>query len=469
MRDGAIDAERGQPRRILAVLLLAGGCYSFLQSLVVPALPVFQRELGTTPTGTAWIFTTYLIAACVATPLAGRFGDMFGKKRVLLCVLAILAAGIALAAVSNSLWLMLVARTLQGAGGAIFPLAFGIIRDELPAKRVAGGIALMSGVLGFGGVLGIVSAGPILHGLSIHWLFWLPLAVTLTAIVATFAFVPESEERAPGEINWVAAGLLSGWLVCLLLAISEAPAWGWLSTPTVTLMVAAAALAVAWVTVELRARFPLVDMRVMTLNGGWTTHLAAILIGGGMYSGFVLLPQFVQTPGTAGFGFDSNVTQAGFFLLPWTIGVLVSSPISGRLSTTYGSRLPLACGSIISAVALVGFAALNNHPWELYTASALMGIGVGFAFSSLANRIVETVPSAYTGVASGMNVNLRSMGGAIGTQISATIVAATVASNGYPTQGGYTGAFVFSAVMLFAAVLAVVAKPGRRRALLATA
>src|SRR5207302_10321330 len=129
---------QSRSRLLVAVLSLGGGAYALLQSLVVPALPVLQHDLHTSPSGVAWVFTAYLLAASVVTPIAGRLGDMYGKKRVLVVTLAGLAAGSLLAAVVTTLPLMIVARTVQGLGGAIFPLAFGIIRDELPRERVAG-------------------------------------------------------------------------------------------------------------------------------------------------------------------------------------------------------------------------------------------------------------------------------------------------------------------------------------------
>ena len=226
-----------RPGVILAVLSLGGAAYALLQSLVVPALPVLRHDLHTTTSGVAWVFTSYLLAASVVTPIAGRLGDMFGKKRVLVITSLGLAAGSLLAAVVHTLPLMIVARTIQGLGGAVFPLAFGIVRDEFPRERVAGAIALISGILGIGGGLGIVLAGPILQGLSYHWLFWIPLVVTAASAVAAIVFIPESTLRAPGNVHWLGAILLSGWLVALLLAVSEAPTWGWGSSKTIGLIV----------------------------------------------------------------------------------------------------------------------------------------------------------------------------------------------------------------------------------------
>ncbi len=456
----AVTATR--PGLILGVLALGGAAYALLQSLVVPALPVLQHDLHTSTSGVAWIFTSYLLAASVVTPIAGRLGDMFGKKRVLVITLAGLAVGSLLAALVHSLPLMIAARTIQGLGGAIFPLAFGIVRDEFPRERVAGAIALVSGILGIGGGLGIVLAGPILQHLSYHWLFWIPLVATLIATAAAILFIPESPLRAPGNVHWLGAALLSGWLVGLLLSVSEAPTWGWGSTKTIGLLVLAVALAVAWVWAETRSKHPLVDMTMMRLPGVWTTNLAALLIGFGMYSAFVLIPQFVQTPASTGYGFGASVSQAGLFLVPTTIGMLIFSPIGGRLSGVVGSKVPLVAGSAVTAVSFVVLA-LGSSRWEVYVASGLLGIGVGFAFASLANLIVEAVRPDQTGVASGMNTIVRTIGGAIGAEVAASILAANALPSGFPDKHGYTVTFWLCGAVLAVGILASLAVPGRRR------
>jgi EmrB/QacA subfamily drug resistance transporter len=447
---------------ILGVLALGGAAYALLQSLVVPALPVLQHDLHTSTSGVAWVFTAYLLAASVVTPIAGRLGDMYGKKRVLVVTLSGLAAGSLLAAVVTTLPLMIVARTIQGLGGAIFPLAFGIIRDEFPRERVAGAIALVSGILGIGGGLGIVLAGPILQHLSYHWLFWIPLAVTAVAAAAAFVFIPESAIRAPGNIHWLGGLLLSAWLVALLVAVSEGSAWGWGSAKTIGLVVASAVSAAAWVRAESRSRHPLVDMRMMRLSGVWTTNAAALLLGFGMYSAFILIPQFVQASTSTGYGFGASVSQAGLFLVPTTIALMITSPISGRLSNVVGSKVPLVLGSLVTALAFVVLAVAGSR-WEIYLASALVGIGVGFAFASLANLIVEAVPQGQTGVATGMNTIVRTIGGAIGAVVAASVLSAHVLAGGEPTKGGYTITFSICAAVLLVGVLASLAVPGRGR------
>src|SRR5947209_14358755 len=195
------DPHRASPQRTLAVLSLAGVAYAELSSAVVPALPTMQRDLHTTETGIAWLLTGYLLSASVATAIIGRLGDMYGKERLLILTLVVLATGTFLAAVSNSLGMLIVARVIQGAGGGIFPLAFGIIRDEFPAERVAGSIGLMSSLLGVGGGGGIVIAGLIVQHLDYHWLFWMPFMVIVASAFATWRWVPESPVRVPGQVN----------------------------------------------------------------------------------------------------------------------------------------------------------------------------------------------------------------------------------------------------------------------------
>jgi len=331
------DPDRQHYNLTFAALALGGATFALLQSLVAPALPTIQHDLHTTPTAVTWVLTAYLLSAAVCTPVVGRLGDMFGKERMLLTVLIVLGAGTLIAALANTVEIMILGRVVQGAGGAIFPLAFGIIRDEFPRERVATRIALMSALLGIGGGLGIVLAGPIVKTLGYHWLFWFPLIAVAVTALATHFFVPESPVKAPGHVNWRGAVLLSAWLVCLLVGISEGADWGWASARTLGLFAAAAVLVVLWIGNEQRAAEPLVDMRMMRRRGVWTVNLTAVLLGAGMFTSFVLIPQFVEMPASTGYGFGASVTEAGLFLLPSTVGMLLFSPLAGRLSATVGS------------------------------------------------------------------------------------------------------------------------------------
>ncbi|HKN93640.1 MAG TPA: MFS transporter [Thermoleophilaceae bacterium] len=455
--------ERQHYGLTFAVLALAGVSYSLLQSLVAPALPVIQHDLHTSATHATWVFTSFLLSASVATPIAGRLGDMFGKERTLLLVLLVLAGGTLVAALASSIALLVVGRLIQGTGGAIFPLAFGIIRDEFPPRRVASGIGFISALLGVGGGAGIVLAGPIVENFSYHWLFWLPLIPTAIAAIATHLFVPESPLKPGGRVSWLGAGLLSGWLVALLLGTSQGPIWGWSDPRVIGLFLGAVVLAVLWVVAESRAAEPLVDMAMMRLRGVWTTNMAATLLGFGMYGSFITIPQFVEAPAGAGYGFHASVTQAGLFLVPSTAGMLAVSPLAGRIAHSVGSRVALMAGALLTMVCFVLLAAANTHRWEIYLASFFLGAGIGLAFAALANLIVEAVPPEQTGVATGMNTIMRTIGGAIGGQVAASLISAYLEASGVPAERGFTLAFAIAAGALFVSFLSALAVPGKPR------
>jgi EmrB/QacA subfamily drug resistance transporter len=471
-----VDAKEGAPAEnrqhygvTFAVLALGGASYALLQSAVAPALPAIQQDLHASETATAWLLTGYLLSASVLTPIVGRLGDMFGKERTLVVALSVLTVGTFLAAIATSIQMLIFARVVQGSGGAIFPLAFGIIRDEFPREKAAQGIAMISAILGIGGGLGIVLAGPIISTLDYHWLFWLPLIAVATATVATIFFVPESPVKSPGRIDWAGSALLSLWLVLLLLGITQSAAWGWGDPRVIGLIAAALVALVVWIRFEERVREPLVDMGMMRIRGVWTVNAAAFLVGAGMYSSFILFPEFTEAPAGSGYGFGASVTEAGLFLLPCTMMMLIVSPIAGVLAGRVGSRVTLIAGSLLSALAFALISASHTAPIDVYVSTALLGAGIGLAFASLANLIIEAVPPRQTAVATGMNTVMRTLGGAVGGQLGASLIAGTVTAAGMPTDQGFTLAFLLATGACLLAALASVAVPkpptARRRAL----
>jgi EmrB/QacA subfamily drug resistance transporter len=452
--------KRQSPNITLAVLALGGVTYAVLQSLVIPAIPSIAHSLHTSEDSASWLLSGPLLAASVFTPIAGRLGDIYGKERMLVLMLVLLAVGTIWAAVSNSILELDLARAVQGAAGGIFPLAFGVIRDEFPPQRVAGGIGLMSAILGIGGGFGILLSGVIIEHLSWHWLFWAPLPLTVIAIVACYLFVPESPVRTPASINWIAALLMTIGLSAVLIAISEATIWGWGSPKTIALIVGGLAFCAIWIAWEIRSRTPLVDMRLMRLRPVWTTNLAAALLGGGMYAAFIIVPEFVTLPKSTGFGFGSSVIGSGLFLLPTTLMMLIMSLQAGRIAHRFGSKHSLVVGTAGGGAAFVMLVFAHSAPLYFYISMGLLGFGIGLAFAALGNLIVEAVPRSQTGVAGGMNTVMRTLGGALGAQIAATFVADHV-HRGVPLIGGFTLAFAFSAASLIIGVLAALAIPGR--------
>src|SRR3954470_3246696 len=454
-------APRSSAPVILAVLALGGIAYSLLQSLVVPALPQIQEALHTSESSVGWILTAFLLSASVATPIIGRLGDMYGKERLLMIVLLMLALGTLISAVASSLWLMILGRVIQGAGAGIFPLAFSIIRDEFPNERVPGAIGLVSSLLGVGGGAGVVFAGVVIDNLSYHWLFWFPLAAIVATAFLTWRYIPESPVKTPAHVNYRAAGLMTLGISGVLLAITETSTWGWGSPKTLGLLAVGALLIAAWVREELRSREPLVDMRMMAIRGVWTTNAVAFLIGVGMYSSFILLPELVQEPASTGYGFGASVTAAGLFLLPSTIAIVVLGQMAGFLERRIGSRGALIGGALFALASYLLLVVDRSSEAEIYVAAGLLGVGIGLSFSAMANLIVQNVRQEQTGVATGMNAVTRTLGGAFGGQLAATILAGSVVAGGIPTSTGFTLSFLMCLVAVALAVGFAFAVPRR--------
>jgi EmrB/QacA subfamily drug resistance transporter len=465
--------ERQHYNVTLAILTIAGTAYALQQTMVIPALPAFQRELHTTTTWATWVLTVLLLVASVATPILGKLGDQHGKGRLLVISLGVFLLGCVGAAAAWNIWSLIVFRAIQGAGGGVFPLAFAIIRDEFPRDRVGIGIGLVSAVFGVGGGFGIVFSGLIVDHLSWRWIFIIGSIPVAIAVVCVALFVPESPLKTPSRIDFVGALLLSGGLIALLLALTEGETWGWGSPRIGGLFVAAAVFLATWVGAELTVPEPLVDMRVFVRRQVLFTNLTALIAGFAMFGTFVLIPNFVETPrGLAAstahlvhYGFGASATKAGLYLLPSSFALLFAGPIAGLIGRRTGSKWPLAVGMLLVAVAAAMLAAWHRRPWEILAAMPLLGVGVGFAFAAMATLITEAVSAGETGIATGMNTVMRTVGGVIGGQVGAALLSAhLIRGTQVPSVVGFEIAFAAGAVAaLVGAVVAVfVTRPARR-------
>jgi EmrB/QacA subfamily drug resistance transporter len=443
-------------------LSLGGLAFAVLQSLVAPALPILAGDLGVSTADASWVLTAYLLAASVLTPILGRLGDIVGKRRVLIGVLAALAVGTLVAALSPNLAVLVVARVLQGAAGAILPLSIGIVRDELPREKVSVTVGLLSAIFGVGAGVGIVAAGPIVEHLSWHWLFWLPLVLVVIALLGAVFGMKESPVRTPGRLDALGATVLSVGLVSALLAISKGQAWGWLDTKTITLFAVGVVAMIAFVLVELRVSQPLIDIRLMAKRGVWATDLVALTLGFAMFGTFLLVPSLLELPAATGYGFGKSVSAAGLFLLPTVLMMVVFGPIAGLLDRRYGPKLPMFLGTALVVGAFVLPALVHDQIWQVLASGVLTGAGIGLAFAGMANAIIESVPAAQTGEATSVNAISRTIGSSIGTAVVAAVITSNSSARGLPADQAFTSGFWMCAGVAVLAVLASLALPSAR-------
>ena len=245
-----------------------------------------------------------------------------------------------------------------------------------------------------------------------------------------------------------------GWLIALLLALSEGNEWGWGSPRILGLFALAVLAAAAWIRVETRVPVPMIDMKMMRRRGVWTTNLVAAFVGFGMFASFGFLPQFLQTPESAGYGFGASITESGYLLLPSAVASFVVGFFTARLIRAFGARAVIVTGTVLNAIAFASMALFHDTTWQLYAATTTQGVGSGLVFSSLAGVVVASVPPEQTGVASGMNANIRTIGGSIGAAVMAGVVTARIGPTGLPVEGGYTIGFAILGLAMLLAALA---------------
>ena len=474
----AEGGERQHYNVTLAILALAGTAYALQQTMVIPALPALQRDLHTTTTWVTWVLTALLLVASVSTPVLGKLGDQYGKERLLVISLALFFVGCVGAAAAWNIWALIFFRAFQGLGAAVFPLSFGIIRDEFPPEKVGVGIGLISAVFGVGGGFGIVLSGVIVDNLSWRWLFIFGAIPVAIATVAVHRFVPESPIKTPSRVDFLGATLLSVGLVCLLLALTEGESWGWTSARVGGLFAGSAVFLALWVVAELRVPEPMVDMHVFVQRQVLFTNICALITGFAMFGTFVLIPNFVETPrGLAAdtarlvdYGFNASATKAGLYLLPSSVTLLFAGPAAGVIGRRIGSKWPLAAGMLLSGISAVMLAFWNTETWQILVALAVLGIGVGFAFAAMATLITEAVSATETGVATGMNTVMRTVGGVIGGEVGAAILTAhLIPTTNVPSLRGYEVAFTIAGAVAFVGVVAAVLVTPRRERLVVVA
>jgi MFS family permease len=437
---------RPHSTRTLLVLGTAALGFALAQTMLIPALPDLVKSLHTDASGVTWTLTGYLLSAAVFTPLVGRLGDMFGKRRMLVLSLIAVGAGSVLSALSASLWLVVAGRAVAGIGGGIFPLCFGIIRDEFPRDRVARSVGLLSAIAGIGGGVGLILGGVLVDYTSYHWIFWLGAILAAAPAIGAQLLVPESPVRTPGRLDVRGALVLAVGLVLPLVAISQAHSHGWGSTRTLGMIAAGLVILTFWVFLERRTEAPLADIAALAKPPVLITNVATLLVGFGMFGSFILIPTLAQVPTSTGYGFGANATHAGLLLLPGSIAMLVLGPVSGIIGSRLGNKLPLALGGFLTAAGLALLALAHGSQLEVIGFSVLMSGGIGLAFAAMPNLIMEAVPPQQTGEATGFNALVRSVGSSLGSQVSATVLAGS-AVGGIAQNSGYTHAFALVAIV----------------------
>ncbi len=418
-------------------------------------MPAVGREFHASTPWTAWLLTSFLLVSCVAAPLLGRLGDHYGKRQVLLLATGVLLVGSIVAALGATMGAVIVGRALQGVGGAVIPLGFSIVRDEFPPRRVARAVAVQAASLPVGMATALVLGG-VLDAVSWRLLIGLGAGAAGLAVVLILRYVPSSPTRVDAPLDLEGAALLTAGLVSLLVALTQGAPWGWTSGRMLGLLTVAGGSLGAWVWIELRTATPMVEIRMLTHRPVMLTNAATWLTTGFAITGaLVLVPLLLAGPrgitnaaDNGSYGFHANTGVVGLYMLMWALGGL-SASVGGRLiGRRFGAKWPLVVGAGAISVGLAFMAGWHDAPWQVVLALLLQGFGLPLVTGASAQLVIESVEQTQTGIALGMNNVSRQVGGVIGAQVGAAILAThTIAFSRAPAES----AFVVSLVLCAAA------------------
>jgi MFS family permease len=459
-------AQLRRPRLLVAGLSVVVLTVAVLQTAVVPVLGIIADQLDASTVAVCWAVTANLLAAAAATPLIGRLADLHSKKRVLLWVLAVVLVGSLLAAVTSSLALLIVARVLQAASFALYPIGIAILREELAPDRMVSAMSVLSGTLGFGGGTGLVVVGLLMTGdAGYHRVFWLTTGFTIVVIAIVIAVVPSRPRSSKGTIDWLGAAGLAVGLSAILLAITQGNSWGWASPATLGCAVGGVVVVTGWWWWERRAKQPLVSTQMLTRRAILFTNLATVFVGMGLYFAFLGVTQFVQIPrDRAGYGFSATVLEASVvYLLPGAVTGFVIALVSGRFIDRYGARPVLVVAAISGIAGFLFIALAHSSAWQVIVAGILANGYIALGYGALPALIVSEVNEGETGVATSMNAIARTIGGSTAAAMVAVLIGSP-APGVPPPERGFVAIFLAGAVTAaLAMVLIAVTRPRTRR------
>ncbi|NMO55889.1 MFS transporter [Actinoplanes sp. TBRC 11911] len=439
-----------QPRVVVAVLAYGSLLVAVLQTLVVPVIGEIQAELGVSASAASWAITANLLAAAVCTPVIGRLGDLRGRRSVMIGVMVLVLAGSVLAAVTTSLPLLLVARVLQATSFGLSPLLIATLREELPAERLTGAMALISGMIAVGAGVGVAVTGFFMRsGGDYHQLFWLSSALTALGLLG-FLALPSRAAAAIGRIDWTGAVLLGAGLVLLVMPLEQGNTWGWGSPETLGSLAGSVLLLTLFVLVERRVTHPLVTVKMLRHRPIAVANVAGLFMGFAFFAIFLSISALVQAPpAVAGYGFGSTVLAASLvYLLPGTAGGIITAPLGGRLVNAFGAKATLVLAALLAAAGFAFLALVHATTWQVIAGSVAVNTGVMFGYAALPALIVQHVDRAETGIANSMNSIVRSVGMSLGTAFVVALLARNlVPGAALPAESQFTWIFVVGAAL----------------------
>ena len=451
-----VTFDRAYANRALVLLSVNVALIVYIDIMLTPALPTIVKEYGVTIAQASLLISLYTVFGVAVMPIAGKLGDIYGKKRVMVYLLiAYLAAATATSVLPN-FNLILISRFVQGVGLGVFPLAFSLAREQFPRNVVPRAQGLISAVQVAGGALGLLGGAAVTSALGWQGNYHIAIPVIASLTVLTYFVVRESSSRKPGvRLDYLGAAWLSASFTAIVLGLSEGATWGWRSPPVLALLVGGPVILVPLAIYERRLAEPVLDLKLLRERNAMAANMLIIVYGLSIGIAFQTVVYAIELPAPVGFGL--SIVEAGFYLLPL---VIVLSPVAyavGIVIPRYGVKPFLYVGSILGAA---GFLLLSTYssPEEIAAYLAVFAVGQGLMTVSIQNLLVLSVEKEKMGLGTSLNTAFRYVGQSLGAPVAGAVLSTIVADytvDGHmvslPTRAAFQDCFYVAVVAFLAA------------------
>jgi len=427
------NSPEGQPTtkiplsswKVLAILSSLATMVMYAETMLIPALPDIIHEFSVPYNMSSWILSAYLIPGAVMTPIAGKLSDIYGRKRVLLVVMAVYAVGIAMAGFADNIYFLFVSRAVQGVGISMFVIAFSIIRDEFPREKISIGQGIISSMFASGAILGLLMGGFIVSTFGWRATFLSSIPITIALFITIWRFKyraakpPHDNKKAliPRTVDIKGAISLAVFVTSFLIAMTLIVTQAGFGRDIMVLFLSVGIVSfAAFLVLERRAKEPLVDLRLVAHKVILPANMIIMFVGFSMFMVFQTIPVLVRNPVPLGLGGDA--TAVSYIQLPFAIVLLIFGPTSGLIVSKLGSIKPLILGTAITAAGFLGLSAFHEQ-WIAVTVNlGILSTGLSLTNVGAMNVTILATPAEFTGMSLGMNNLLRILGSSIGPTLA---------------------------------------------------
>jgi MFS family permease len=489
--------------KVLAVLSCIATMVMYAETMLIPAIPDLIKDFHVSYSMSSWILTAYLISGAVMTPIAGKLSDIYGRKKILLIIMVIYAVGVSLSGFAANIYFMLIARAIQGIGMSMFPIAFGIIRDQFPREKISIGQGVITSMFASGAVIGLTVGGIIIQNYGWRTTFFtiIPIAIALLVIIRRFVNVDnaadlhqlqpekepkkimeynkkirntknndnqEEEEKKKNEtanqidIRGAITLAITVTSFLLVLTFMETSGSGTVGSPSSQIVLAFLVVGIIalilFVIIERRAKYPLIDFKLLLNKSILPANLIILLVGLSMFMVFQTVPILVRNPQPIGFGEDAIST--GKVQLPFAIILLIFGPTSGFIVSKMGSLKPIIFGAFITAAGFTSMFLFHSTEILLSTNLAILSAGLSLTSVGAMNVIILSTPRQFTGISLGMSSLMRIIGSSIGPALAGmymqthqTLLNIHGIAEYFPSSGSFNLIFLSAVVFSVASIV----------------